>query len=930
MIADSGVELSARIRRRVGLVGAVVSLIGVAVVPGAQADRRPVQQPTELWRAYPLEQTPTTSAPAPASPRADEREPGAIHERHLGVGPAVVAARRHRRRERAARGDSADARAQAADRCRGRQHGATSSRPDATAAGRRAAAARRRADGTDDAHGDRTSERPANRAVQGAGVPDPLEPPRTAVLRGEDRSRRGRAEARALPTGRLRRARTPRRDAGGQGRPAPTREGPAPGRLAAAAREGHRLRGAPVVRPALPLARPRPRCSPANPTRATGPTKSAGHPGASDDRDAPTVAARGGARRRWRRGRGAPRRLGRATEQSRKALARPGRTHPALPARPRARPGHLLRRRPAQPSAARRAAATYARIVAPQEHDHVALLQRKRSAARASGARVRLRRGDVEPGALPPGRDRSRGGDRGRVHRPGREPHTQTLVTDAAGIVAVEARHAAWIRDLAGASCRPRGRPTRGATPTTSCPAFEPRGTCDDARPSSCSTATRRSLESIAVLHGETRAELPAQGRRSAAPPCSRRSRPPRPRRRRYRDVDILNFGLRFERLQATFYTRGRRVRDRSRKMPAAKRRWASVLGAHERAHVRILKRSSARKAGKRPFFDFHGVTETDDRVHADRRRDGGPDGRAARRRDAAPARSPAHRGALRTAHDRGAPRRVGAPHRRHARPRRRSFDQPRVARRRSRRPSREPTSSPPAPRMTRQAQPSAVHRVRRAALVAVCALGALAAGRGDRGAGLARRRSARAVALGAAGRSRRLVRAGLHARAGAPARRPLPPRVAAGRPVRRGRWWRRRGPDRRIAAPVARVEPRTPEGTTNIVLVLGRREDADGRLWVRVAARDAAQRAHRLAAAQRSSAGYGSVRHAPRRRPSRLHRDAAAKARPRRLPRAGRRRPAAAGPRRAGASTCATGSPATRARPTGRSPSAPARAPST
>jgi hypothetical protein len=36
-------------------------------------------------------------------------------------------------------------------------------------------------------------------------------------------------------------------------------------------------------------------------------------------------------------------------------------------------------------------------------------------------------------------------------------------------------------------------------------------------------------------------------------------------------------------------------------------------------------------------------------------------------------------------------------------------------------------------------------------------------------------------------------------------------------------------------SAPVAGVATRTPEGTTNIVQVLGRREDGDGRLWVRV-----------------------------------------------------------------------------------------------
>jgi hypothetical protein len=78
-------------------------------------------------------------------------------------------------------------------------------------------------------------------------------------------------------------------------------------------------------------------------------------------------------------------------------------------------------------------------------------------------------------------------------------------------------------------------------------------------------------------------------------------------------DVDILNFGLRFERLQATFYTQADEL-GTIHKMPAAKQRWAEVLGAHERAHVRILKKILGDKAGKRPFFDFHGVTETDDR----------------------------------------------------------------------------------------------------------------------------------------------------------------------------------------------------------------------------------------------------------------------------------------------------------------------------
>jgi len=43
-----------------------------------------------------------------------------------------------------------------------------------------------------------------------------------------------------------------------------------------------------------------------------------------------------------------------------------------------------------------------------------------------------------------------------------------------------------------------------------------------------------------------------------------------------------------------------------------------------------------------------------------------------------------------------------------------------------------------------------------------------------------------------------------------------------------------RQAPDQ-AAASVAQLETRTPEGTANIVLELGRREDADGRLWVHV-----------------------------------------------------------------------------------------------
>ena len=74
----------------------------------------------------------------------------------------------------------------------------------------------------------------------------------------------------------------------------------------------------------------------------------------------------------------------------------------------------------------------------------------------------------------------------------------------------------------------------------------------------------------------------------------------------------MFNFGLRFEYLQATFYTQAEEIGTIDR-MTARKQAWARVLGAHERAHVKILKSVLGPKAVRKPFFDFRGTTETDD-----------------------------------------------------------------------------------------------------------------------------------------------------------------------------------------------------------------------------------------------------------------------------------------------------------------------------
>jgi hypothetical protein len=120
-------------------------------------------------------------------------------------------------------------------------------------------------------------------------------------------------------------------------------------------------------------------------------------------------------------------------------------------------------------------------------------------------------------------------------------------------------------------------------------------------------------LEAVGALHGTTRADFVRTAALGSgallaalAAPASAPAADP------VTDLQILNFGLRFERLQATFYTEADSVGTIG-KMPAPKQRWAEVLGAHERAHVRIFKKVLGDRADKRPFFDYHGVTESED-----------------------------------------------------------------------------------------------------------------------------------------------------------------------------------------------------------------------------------------------------------------------------------------------------------------------------
>src|SRR6188472_3582223 len=68
-------------------------------------------------------------------------------------------------------------------------------------------------------------------------------------------------------------------------------------------------------------------------------------------------------------------------------------------------------------------------------------------------------------------------------------------------------------------------------------------------------------------------------------------------------DIDILNYALVLEYLQASFYTEAERSGALSGKTAAA----ARVVGATERAHVKAFRQLLRSQAVKRPAFDFQG-----------------------------------------------------------------------------------------------------------------------------------------------------------------------------------------------------------------------------------------------------------------------------------------------------------------------------------
>jgi ferritin-like protein len=116
--------------------------------------------------------------------------------------------------------------------------------------------------------------------------------------------------------------------------------------------------------------------------------------------------------------------------------------------------------------------------------------------------------------------------------------------------------------------------------------------------------------DAVAELHGSTRADVLRRTAFGGAALLAALAAPP-VAEAKVDDVAILNFCLNFERLQATFYTDADR-HGTIATMNARKQEWARTLGAHERAHVKIIKAVLGPKAGPSPFFDFGEANATD------------------------------------------------------------------------------------------------------------------------------------------------------------------------------------------------------------------------------------------------------------------------------------------------------------------------------
>lgn len=76
-------------------------------------------------------------------------------------------------------------------------------------------------------------------------------------------------------------------------------------------------------------------------------------------------------------------------------------------------------------------------------------------------------------------------------------------------------------------------------------------------------------------------------------------------------DVDILNYALTLEYLEAAFYEEAVKKDALKGAFDGQLSRFAEIVAEHERAHVDALKKTLGSKAVKEPTFDFKGTTDS-------------------------------------------------------------------------------------------------------------------------------------------------------------------------------------------------------------------------------------------------------------------------------------------------------------------------------
>ena len=113
--------------------------------------------------------------------------------------------------------------------------------------------------------------------------------------------------------------------------------------------------------------------------------------------------------------------------------------------------------------------------------------------------------------------------------------------------------------------------------------------------------------EAIARVAGDSRADFLRKATIGSAALLAMLALPDRAGAVSKNDVDILNYALTLEYLQAAFYTETERAGAVRGKAKQA----AEVIGAVERAHVKAFRQALGTAAVKRPSFDFRGVTES-------------------------------------------------------------------------------------------------------------------------------------------------------------------------------------------------------------------------------------------------------------------------------------------------------------------------------